>query len=144
MNKERKKFYINEFIKRGLIFSGFGPIILAVIYLILNYTITDFSLTGAEVFTAVVSIYILAFIVSGASVFNQIEEWSLLKSLLFHSITLYLTYLGCYLLNTWIPFKIEIVLIFTLVFVVTYAVIYLIVVLTIKTMSKKFNKNLNN
>ena len=37
----------------------------------------DFSLGGSEVFLGIVSIYLLAFVHAGASVFNQIEHYHL-------------------------------------------------------------------
>ncbi|MBQ7292305.1 MAG: hypothetical protein IJW79_01050 [Clostridia bacterium] len=46
--------YLKEFLHRGLMFGGFGPIIMAIIYLILSYSVDGFSLSGSEVFVAVV------------------------------------------------------------------------------------------
>lgn len=135
--------YVKEFFKRGLMFSGFGPIIVGIVNLVLNYTNKDFSLTGIEAFLGILSVYILAFIVAGASIFNQIESWSTIKSLIVHGCTLYVTYLVCYLLNTWIPFKLEIVLIFTGIFILTYLLIWLIVYLSVKGVSRKFNKKIS-
>lgn len=136
------KKYIIEFCKRGLLIGGFGPIIAGIIYLILSYTIKDFTLSGLEVFVAIISTYLLAFISAGASIFNQIENWPPLKSLLIHMATLYVAYVTCYLVNTWIPFDYKIVLIFTGIFIAGYLVIYLIVYLTIMAVQKKLNKNL--
>ena len=34
--------YLKEFLLRGLMFSGFGPIICGIVFLILNYTVKDF------------------------------------------------------------------------------------------------------
>ena len=62
--------YVKEFFKRGLMFSGFGPIILGIVYLVLNYTNKDFSLTGIEAFLGILSIYILAFIVEDNKVYG--------------------------------------------------------------------------
>ncbi len=134
--------YLKEFLLRGLMFSGFGPIIAGIVYLILSYTLVDFSLSGGEVFTAIVSTYILAFIHAGASVFNQIEEWPLAKSLLINLFTLYIVYTSCYLINSWIPFDWAVLLIFTAIFVVGYLVIWLIVYLSVKATTKEFNKRI--
>ena len=98
------KKYITTFIHRGLVFGGFGPLVMGIIYLILSSTIDEFSLSGAEIFVSIISTYILAFIQAGASIFNQIESFSLAKSLFFHLTTLYIAYTGCYLINYWIPF----------------------------------------
>lgn len=135
--------YLKSFIRRGLIFGGFGPIIVGIVYLILTNTITDFSLDGWQVFLAIISTYILAFLQAGASVFNQIEEWSLPKSLLCHFATLYLSYSICYIINSWIPFVPEVLLIFTLIFVCVYFLIWIIVYFSVKTTSKKINSKLN-
>ena len=67
--------YFKEFLHRGLCFSGFGPIILAIIYFILSKTVDGFALNASQVLIGTVSIYLLAFIQAGASVFNQIEGW---------------------------------------------------------------------
>lgn len=131
--------YLKEFFIRGMMFAGFGPVILGVIYLVLQKTISDFSLSGNEVCLAIISIYILAFVQAGATVFNQIEEWPITKSIFFHFLSLYIVYVLCYLINTWIPFKTEVVLVFTGVFVGVYAIIWLTIFLIIKAVSKKMN-----
>ena len=133
--------YLKEFFKRGLMFGGFGPIILGIIYLIISLT-SNLVLSGYEVFIAIVSIYLLAFIQAGVTVFNQIESWSISKSLLFHLGSLYLAYLGCYLINYWIPFNWIVVLIFTIVFVLTFFVIWGIVYFVVKQTTKEMNKKL--
>ena len=68
------KVYIKAFLHRGLIFSGFGPIIASIVYLCLSLSIPDFMLTGTEMFVAILSTYLLAFIHAGSSVFHQIES----------------------------------------------------------------------
>ncbi len=129
--------YTKEFFHRGLMFAGFGPIVTGIVYAILQGTLTEFSLTGGQICLAIVSTYLLAFLQAGASVFNQIEEWSLPKSLLCHFATLYVGYVGCYLINTWIPFVPQVVLIFTAIFVVTYLAIWLTVYLIVRNTGKK-------
>lgn len=131
--------YIKEFFHRGLMFSGFGPIVLGIIYAILSYTVEGFSLSGVQALLAIVSTYLIAFVQAGATVFNQIDHWSLPKSMLCHFGSIYLVYVISYLINTWIPFDINVVLIFTAIFVVSYFVVWIIVYLCIKTASKKMN-----
>ena len=133
------KKYCLEFIKRGLTFSGLGPVVLGIVYFILGRAIEGFSLSGGEVLVAIVSTYFLAFLQAGASVFNQIDEWHLSKSLLFHFLTVYTAYLVCYLVNSWIPFSISFVLIFTGIFIAVYLAIWFSVYLIVKNVSKKFN-----
>lgn len=135
--------YVKEFFKRGMMFAGFGPVVVGVIYMILSKTVADFTLSGAEVFVAILSTYLLAFVQSGATVFNQIEHWPLMKSLLCHFSTLYIAYVLCYLINSWIPFDIKVVLIFTAVFVAIYFAVWVIVVCSVKAVSRKMNKKLS-
>ena len=136
------KKYVKEFLHRGLMFGGFGPIILGVIYAILEKFIEDFSLNGVQLLIAIVSVYLLAFLQAGASVFNRIESWSLPKSLFFHLLTLYAAYLACYIVNSWLPFDAMNIVWFTVIFLVIYAVVWLTVYFSIKATSKKLNKSL--
>lgn len=137
MNKTLKTF-----LQRGLIFGGFGPVILGIIYAILEKTVEDFSLSGGQVLIAIVSIYILAFLQAGASVFNQIEEWSIPKAMLCHFSVLYVAYVGCYLINSWIPFNINVLLIFSAIFLIVYFIVWAVVFASVKILSKKFNEKL--
>ena len=136
------KEYVKAFFLRGLVFGGFGPIILAVVYFILSFTVTDFVLSGDVVFLATVSVYLLAFVQAGASIFNQIESWSIGKSMLVHLSVLYCAYMLCYLVNTWIPFELVAVLIFTAIFVVVYGAVWLTVFLIVRSTSKKLNQRI--
>lgn len=134
--------YIKEFLHRGLVFGGFGPIVMAIIYLVLSHTIKGFSLGGIEVFVSVISTYLLAFVHAGSSLFNQIEHWGIMKGLLCQLGTLYAAYLICYLINSWIPFSITVVAIFTAIFVIGYLAIWGIVYLCVKGNAKKLSENL--
>ena len=75
--------YLKEFLKRGLMFGGFGPIVLGVIYFLVSLE-NELVLSGLEVLIAIVSIYLLAFIQAGSTVFTLIENWSIFKSLSIH------------------------------------------------------------
>ena len=135
------KKYIIAFLKRGLIFGGFGPIIVSIIYYIVSLFETV-NLNPGQLLVAVVSSYLLAFVQSGATVFNQIEDWSTAKSSLVYFTILYIAYLSCYLVNSWIPFEWLFVLLFTVIFVLTYLIIWIIVYLVIKHTTKKLNEKL--
>ena len=134
--------YLKTFLHRGLIFGGFGPIILGIIYAIIEKTAENFSLSGIQTLIAIVSIYFLAFVQAGASVFNQIESFSIPKSLLCHLSVLYVAYVFCYLINNWIPFNINALLIFTAIFLIIYFVVWITVFVSIKIASKKLNAKL--
>ncbi|MBQ8338410.1 MAG: DUF3021 domain-containing protein [Oscillospiraceae bacterium] len=134
--------YFKEFLHRGMLYGGFGPIIAGIIFWILSITLDDFALTGGQVLLAIVSTYVLAFVQAGASVFNQIEHWSLAKSLLWHFLSIYLAYVLCYTVNSWIPFEPMVIVIFTAIFAVTYFIVWFSVYFAIKATEKKLNKNL--
>ena len=122
-----------------MMFGGFGPIILGIIYFILSKTINEFSLDGSEVLLGIVSTYLLAFVQAGVSVFNQIEHWSVPKSLFCHFGSLYAVYVFFYVVNSWIPFEWGVIGIFTAIFVVAYFIIWLTVYFVVKSTKKKLN-----
>ena len=132
------KKYVKEFFHIGTMFAGLGPIIYGIIALTTPNAVND----GKTVFIAIVSTYLLAFIQAGSSVFNRIEGWSLPKGLFFHLTTLYVVYITCYLVNSWLPFDVMNIVWFTVIFLVIYAVVWLTVYFSIKATSKKLNKNL--
>ncbi|MBQ6706653.1 MAG: DUF3021 domain-containing protein [Clostridia bacterium] len=133
---------VKEFLHRGLLFGGFGPIIVGIIFAILDKTADSFSLTGIQILIAIVSVYLLAFVQAGASVFNQIEHWSVPKSLACHFSVLYLAYVICYLVNNWIPFDIRAIFIFTAIFVVIYFAVWITVALSVRAVSRRLNQKI--
>lgn len=135
--------YLKEFLKRGMMFGGFGPIVLGVVFLVLSRTVDSFSLTAKDYFIGTVSVYLLAFVQAGASVFNQIEQWPLSKAMLCHFSVLYVSYSICYVLNSWIPFEPKVLLIFTAIFIIVYLITWLTVFLIVKSTSKKLNGKLS-
>ena len=136
------KKYVKEFMHRGLMFGGFGPIILGIVYAIISKVEVEFTLSANEVLLAIVSLYLLAFVQAGATVFNQIEHWSLPKSLLCHFATLYIAYSLCYVMNSWIPFEPKVLLIFSLIFILSFFAIWFIVYFCVRATSKQFNKQI--
>ncbi len=136
--------YVKEFLKRGLMFSGLGPVVAGIVYLCIELSGTELKLTGFNVFLAIITTYIIAFVQAGSSVFNQIESWSKAKSLFFQMTYIYVIYMGGYLINNWIPFKIEVIIIFTCIYITAYLTIWLTVYFITKNTSKKLNSKLNN
>lgn len=131
--------YVKEFLHRGLVFGGFGPVILGIIYWILSVRIADFESSGFDIFLGIASTYLLAFVQAGVSVFNQIEHWSLPKSTLMHFLTLFVAYSLCYIGNTWIPFDPKVIAVFFAIFVAVYFAVWITVYISVKATSKKFN-----
>ena len=134
--------YLRSYLHRGLIFGGFGPIIVGTVYLILTLTGVSVEFDGTDAFIGILSTYLLAFVQAGASVFNQIESWPLAKSLFFHLSSIYLAYVFTYLVNSWIPFEPIVLIIFTAVFVLTYFAIWLTVYFVTRAVTRKMNERL--
>ena len=136
------KKYAVEFVKRGLLFSVFGPIVMGIVFWIIELTGVDLNLSGGQTLLAIVTVSVLAFVQAGSTVFHQMETWSPLKSALLQLLSIYVVYIATYLLNSWIPLRWEVILIFTIVFVVTYFSIWVTVIMVTKSTANKLNSNL--
>ena len=136
-----KKFVL-EFLRRGLIASGIGPIVLAIVYLILQKTNAVETLSVNQVCIGIFSITALAFIAGGMNAIYQIERLPLMVAILIHGGILYISYLVTYLLNDWLDFGALPIIVFSAVFVVGYIVIWAIIYSIIKRNTAKLNKML--
>mgnify|MGYP003300421330 FL=1 len=136
-----KKFVL-EFLRRGLIASGIGPIVLAIVYLILQQTAAIETLSVNKVCIGIFSITALAFIAGGMNAIYQIERLPLMVAILIHGGILYISYLVTYLLNDWLDFGALPIIVFSAVFVVGYIVIWAIIYSIIKRNAAKLNKML--
>ena len=136
-----KKFVL-EILRRGLIASGIGPIVLAIVYLILQKTNAVETLSVNQVCIGIFSITALAFIAGGMNAIYQIERLPLMVAILIHGGILYISYLVTYLLNAWIDFGALPIVVFTAIFVVGYIVIWAIIYSIIKRNTAKLNKML--
>ncbi len=136
-----KKFVL-EFLRRGLIVSGIGPIVLAIVYLILQQTAAVETLSVNQVCIGIFSIAALAFIAGGMNAIYQIERLPLMIAILIHGGILYISYLVTYLLNDWLDFGALPIIVFSAVFVVGYIVIWAIICSIIKKNTDKLNKML--
>ncbi len=133
---------VKEFLKRGLMFSGCGPLIYSIVLLIIHCCGVDTTCTGIDIFKAVFSTFVMAFLIAGVSVVWQNERLGLGFASVIHGCTLYLSYIVVYLLNNWIPRNIFSVLGFTIIFVFTYLVIWLIIYLVQRAKAKELNLRL--
>ena len=115
---------MQEFIRRGLIACGFGPIVLAILYLILQRQGVIETLTVNEVCTGILSLSVLAFVAGGMNVIYQIERLPLMMAVLIHGLVLYCGYLATYLLNGWLVWGTAPIFVFSLIFVLGYVVIW--------------------
>ena len=118
------KKYVLEFIRRGLVACGFGPLVLAVLYLILQREANLEMLSVNQVCLGIVSLSALAFVAGGMNVLYQIERIPLMLAILIHGGLLYLGYLGTYLINGWLEWGMTPVLVFSGIFAGCYLLIW--------------------
>ena len=131
-----------EFLRRGSIASGIGPIVLAIVYLVLEKAAGIQALTVSEVVIGIFSLTALAFIAGGMNAIYQIERLPLMTAILIHGVALYLSYLVTYLINDWLDFGVIPVVAFSLIFVVEYIVIWAIVYFIIRKNTQEINEML--
>ena len=136
------KKFVFEFVRRGAIAMGIGPIVLSIVYIILQHTAAVDSLTVSQVCIGILSLSALAFIAGGMNAIYQIERMSLMTAILIHGVVLYIGYLGTYLLNDWLDFGVLPIIVFTAIFIVGYIVIWAIVYAIIIRNTAKLNEKL--
>ena len=136
------KKFISEFFRRGFASCGVGPIILAILYLILQKTSVIDTLTVSQVSIGIFSITALAFIAGGMNAIYQIEQLPLMVAILIHGSVLYLGYLGTYLLNDWLDFGAISIAVFSAFFVFGYIVIWASIYYITKRRAGKLNEAL--
>lgn len=130
---------ILEFLRRGFAACGLGPIVLAVLYLVLQQTGAAEMLTVNEVCLGIFSLTALAFIAGGMNAIYQIERLPLMVAILIHGCVLYVSYLGTFLLNGWLELGMLPFVIFTVVFVLGYFVIWAVIYSIIRKKTAKLN-----
>jgi hypothetical protein len=129
-----------EFLRRGAIACGIGPIVLAILYLILQRSEAMDVLTVDQVCVGIFSLGALAFVAGGMNAIYQIERLPLMVAILIHGFVLYLCYLGTYLLNDWLDWGVIPLVVFTAIFVVGYIVIWAIIYSIIRRSTAKLNE----
>lgn len=134
------KKIVLEFIRRGLVACGFGPIVLAMLYLILQQKGAVDVLTVNQVCLGIFSISALAFIAGGMNVVYQIERLPLMIAILIHGGVLYIAYLVTYLLNDWLEQGVTPILAFSGIFIVCYLLIWIVIYSVTKRDTEKVNE----
>lgn len=133
--------YAKEYIKRGLIFSGLGPVVFAIVISIIEACGTKVALSSIDVLKAILATYIVAFVHAGGSVFPSIEKWSKMKAFLFQGGSIYFVYLFAYLINNWLPLNWIAIGLYTACFWGSFAITWLIVIFVTKKSAKKMNES---
>ena len=136
-----KKFVL-EFLRRGFAVAGIGPIVLAIVYVILHQTAAINTLTVNQVCTGIWSLTALAIVAGGMNAIYQIERLPLMMAVLMHGGVLYLGYLGTYLLNDWLDLGVIPIVVFTGIFIVGYIAIWAIIYSIIKRNTAEINERI--
>ena len=127
---------------RGLVACGFGPAVLAIVYLAIEGSGVALELGGVEVALGIFSLSALAFISGGMTAIYQVEKLPLLLAILLHGGALYLAYLVTYLVNSWLEDGLIPILVFSGIFVVGYVIIWAIIYLINRRRIAKINTTL--
>ena len=130
------------FLRRGLVACGFGPLVLAVFYLILRHQADLEILTVDQVCRGIFSLLALAFMAGGMNVVYQIERLPLMVAILIHGGVLYVSYLGTYLINDWLAWSAVPILVFSGIFAFGYLLIWLIIYSVTKRRTARLNEQL--
>lgn len=131
---------ISEFLRRGMTACGIGPLVLAVLYLILKHRAGLQTLSVDQVCTGIVSLSALAFVAGGMNCVYQIERLPLMVAVSIHGGVLYAAYLATYLLNDWLEWGTAPILVFTAIFAVGYLSIWAVIFAVIKKNTDKINR----
>ena len=131
-----------EFVRRGLVAGGFGPVILAVLYIIIERSGEIVSLTASQVCTGIFSLYALAFIAGGMNVVYQIERLPLMAVISIHGGVLYIGYLITYLVNGWLELGKTPIMVFTAIFIAGYLAIWAVIYHITRRNTRRLNEML--
>ena len=138
------KKILRDFMLRGMIACGFGPIVWAIIYAILSASGVVETITVSKVVLEVISVSVLAFIAGGINVVYHIEKMPLAVAILIHAMALYADYIVIYLMNGWLASGVTPLVVFTVCFVLGYAVIWLVIYLISRINADKVNAKLES
>ena len=136
------KRHILEFIRRGMMACGLGPLVLAVLYLILQHQGLVQTIKVSEICLGIVSLSALAFIAGGMNVIYQIERLPLMVAILIHGLVLYCGYLATYLLNNWLEWSAMPILVFSAIFALGFLAIWAVIYAVIRRKTAKLNEML--
>ena len=131
---------VMEFVRRGFVACGFGPLVLAVVYLVLQRHASVDTLSVNQVCTGIFSLSALAFIAGGMNVIYQVERLPLMGAILIHGIVLYISYLGTYLINGWLEWGKTPIVVFSGIFVFGYLLIWAGIYSITKRNTEKINR----
>ena len=133
---------ILEFCRRGLVACGSGPMVLVVLYLILQQRGILQTLTVNEVCLGIVSLSALAFVAGGMNMIYQIERLPLTLAILIHGGVLYVSYLVTYLVNDWLECGLMPILVYSGIFILGYLAVWAVIYSITKKRTTRINEML--
>jgi hypothetical protein len=136
------KKLVVEFLRRGSVGMGLGPMVLAVLYLVLQRQGVAQTLTVNQVCLGIFSLSVLAFVAGGMNVIYQVERLPLMVAILIHGCVLYVCYLVTYLVNGWLEGGRIPILVFSGIFVLGYLAIWAVVFSVVKRNTSRVNESL--
>lgn len=136
------KTYISEFFRRGISACGLGPIVLAIVYFMLNQRPAIEVLTVNQVCTGIISLSALSFVAGGMNIIYHIEKLPLMVAVFIHGCVLYIGYLLTYIVNGWLEQGLTPVLLFTGIFITGYLLIWAVIYSLTLRNTTELNKKL--
>lgn len=134
------KHIVKDFLMRGMVAAGFGPLALAVFYLITVHRAGLETISVSQVCTGILSLTALAFIAGGMNVIYQIERLPLMAAITIHGAVLYISYLATYLVNGWLEQGRGPILVFTVIFIAGYLAIWAVIYCITKRRTERLNE----
>ncbi len=117
--------HLRYFVGHGLFAAPFGPIVLAVVYLVLYHSGVVTTVAVDRIATEILTITLLAFVAGALTVVYRIESIPIPIAILIHAAVLYLDYAVVYLVNGWIDFATLPFAVFSLCFFLGFALTWL-------------------
>ena len=137
------KEFVKNFCKRGLVAFGFGPVIMAIVYISLELAGVEGALGFIELSKQILIVSAMAFVAAGISAIYNVERLALPLAIFIHAAVLYIDYILVYLINGWIKNSLMPLIIFTVIFIVGFALVWIIIYAVNKNAARKLNESLN-
>ena len=134
------KKHIREFMRRGFVACGFGPLVLALLYLILQEKAGVETLTVNQVCLGILTLSVLAFVAGGLNFVYQVERLPLMAAISIHGAVLYASYLVTYLVNGWLEQGVIPILVFSAIFILGFLAIWAVIYAVMRSRTQRINE----
>ena len=138
------KQFIKEFLHRGALFCGLGPVIMAIVYIFLSASGVVETVAVSTLIREIFTSTLMAFIAAGISAVYTVDRLALPVAGLIQGSVLLLDYLLIYLLNGWLKPEVHIILLFIVIFTAVFAAIWFIIYKVTQRQISRLNKEIIN